>query len=275
MTTVVVKIGGNIAVDPVLDDVADRVRAGERVVVVHGGGPDVDRLAGQLGVPVRHLHSPDGTRSRRTDPAMLETLTMSLLGRVKPALVAGLRRRGVAAVGLCGADGGILTAVRKEVLRAREGDRVVLVRDDLSGKLRDVDPRLLRLLLGDGLVPVLSPPASTVDGQLLNVDADRVASAVAVALDADALLLCTDVPGVLRDPADHATVIPTIDTAAVPAVGGRMAHKVRAAVDAVHKGVSTVVIGVDADRGTRFVQGTPTAQGTSAQGTRVVQGAAS
>lgn len=241
----VVKLGGGLDPGRTLDNVAALHGAGTHVVLVHGGGAEADRLAGQLNRPVRAIEAPDGTRSRRTDEEALDVLAMALLGRVKPALVGGLRARGVCAAGLCGADGALLTAERKTAIRSRENGRVRLIRDDRAGRVTRVAPAILRTLLTGGLLPVVSPPAADEEGRLLNVDADQVAAAIATALGADALVLLTDVPGVLRDPADPASVMARLDCSEPEqaAVGGRMRHKVRAAVRAGLGGVRHVVIG--------------------------------
>ncbi|MEU3398216.1 [LysW]-aminoadipate kinase [Streptomyces filamentosus] len=245
--TIVVKLGSGLDGDAVLDDIAALAREGTRVVLVHGGGAEADRLSDQLGRTVEHLRSADGTSARRTDAAALDALTMALLGRVKPALLSGLRRRGVTAAGLSGADGGTLTAVRKTALRVHDADgRARIVRDDLSGRVDRVDPRLLRTLLAAGVLPVLSPPAAAEDGTLLNVDADRAAAAVATALDATALVLLTRAPGVLGDPDRPDSLIPDLETGPSadlpPTVRGRMRHKLRAAADALAGGVGLVAV---------------------------------
>jgi acetylglutamate/LysW-gamma-L-alpha-aminoadipate kinase len=227
----VVKIGGGVRPEPVLDDVAAQVETGVPVVLVHGGGPEADRLSAAVGLPVRTVRSPDGTRGRRTDAAAMDVVTMALLGRVKPALVGGLLARGVRAVGLSGADDGLVTAERKQVIRSVEDGRVRLIRDDLSGRITSVRPELLRTLLGTGLVPVVSPPAAGGEGRLLNVDSDQVAASLAVALGAVALVLLTDVPGVLADPRDPTSVIREL-AQEPPGASGRMRHKVRAALRA-------------------------------------------
>ncbi|MFC8586086.1 acetylglutamate kinase [Streptomyces sp. NPDC057217] len=245
--TLVVKLGSDIDGDAVLDDIAALTAQGTRVVLVHGGGAEADRLNGQLGRTVEHLRSADGTSARRTDAAALDALTMALLGRVKPALLSGLRRRGIAATGLSGADGGTLTAVRKTALRVYDADgRARIVRDDLSGRVERVHPALLRTLLDAGELPVLSPPAAAEDGTLLNVDADRAAAAVATALGATALVLLTRAPGVLADPDRPDSVLPELETGPgaelPPSVRGRMRHKLRAAADALAGGVDLVTI---------------------------------
>jgi acetylglutamate kinase len=137
---VVVKLGGRVPAPAVLDDVAALAAAGSGVVLVHGGSEAIDQLAGELSVPVRTLQSPDGTSSRQTDQPMLDVVTLALLGRVKPALVRGLAARGVRAAGLSGADGGVVLAEQKTVLRAATGGRRYVVRDDLSGQVTSVRP---------------------------------------------------------------------------------------------------------------------------------------
>ncbi|MFE6229075.1 acetylglutamate kinase [Streptomyces sp. NPDC057854] len=241
---VVVKIGGGSDPERVLDEVAELAAAGRPPVLVHGGGAVADRLSAQLGVERGVIRSPDGTHSRRTDDAMLDVITLALLGRVKPRLVAGLRARGTRAVGLSGADGALLTATRKPALRSVQDGRTVLIRDDRSGRIEHVDPAPVRAVLERGDVPVVSPPASDTAGNLLNVDADEAAARLAAALGASALVLLTDVPGVLADPADPSTLLPEVgpDQLTGDVVRGRMRHKVRAGLRA-GRTVDRVAIG--------------------------------
>ncbi|MEV6560035.1 acetylglutamate kinase [Nocardia sp. NPDC051756] len=230
----VVKIGGGADPEPVLDEVAELAAAGQPVVLVHGGGVAADRLADQLGVRRAVIESPDGTHSRRTDPRMLAVLTLTLLGQVKPQLVSGLRARGAPAVGLSGADSALITASRKPAIRSVQAGRTTLIRDDQSGRIEHVDPSLLRVVLARGDVPVVSPPASDAEGNLLNVDADEVAARLAAALNASALVLLTDVCGVLSDPSDPASRIIEVGPQHLTGdvVRGRMRHKVRAGLRA-------------------------------------------
>jgi [amino group carrier protein]-L-2-aminoadipate 6-kinase len=242
--TLVVKVGGAAgnALDPVLDELAAR----PDFVLVHGGSDEVDRLGEALGRPAEYYTSPSGVVSRKSSPAHLEVVVLALAGAVQTRLVAGLAARGRPAVGLSGVDGGLLRAHRKEGARAVVDGRVVRVEDDRSGALDAVDPKVLRLLLSAGMVPVVGPPAANERGELLNVDADRVAAAVAVALGADALVLLTNVTGLRRVPDDPASVIahvPAAEVASVlPFAGGRMRKKVLAAQEALAGGVATVVI---------------------------------
>ena len=244
----VVKIGGEIAVDAaaVCADVAALAAAGRSVVLVHGGAAELDRLAARLGVPQRRLTTPKGSSSRYTDPATLEVLMLALAGKVKPALLVELAGCGASAVGLTGLDGGLLRARRTAVHRAVLDGRTKMIHDDHNGTIQLTDPTVLRVLLAAGIVPVVSPPALGLDGRPVNVDADRVAAAVADALGAAELVYLTGAPGLLRDPADETTVRESVElpaTGRMPAeaVGG-MAAKLMAARDALVAGVRSVRI---------------------------------
>jgi len=245
-TLTVIKCGGGEGLDPVrvCPDVAALRAEGGAALVLHGGSAEVERLAVRLGVPQRRLMTPSGTSSRYTDPATLEVLTLALAGAVKPRLLAELHRLGVPAVGLTGIDAGVLRARRSRAHRAVVDGRTVVVRDDHTGRLESVTVGPLRALLDAGLTPVLSPPAVAQDGTVVNVDADRAAALVAAALGATHLVYLTAAAGLLRDPADPATLIPHHDVAAPPDadVRGGMAVKLLAARIALDGGVPRVVI---------------------------------
>lgn len=244
----VVKCGGNPAVDAagICADIARLVHAGHSIVLVHGGSGEIRRLAGELGVPQRTLVAPDNVTTRYTDPATLEVVVLALTGSVKPKLVAELARHNVPAVGLTGMDGGMLRARRKSVIRAVVDGRTVLIRDNHSGRLDTVRTELLETLLRIGHVPVVSPPAIDEHDHPVNVDADRVAAALAVALGADQLLLLTGAPGVLADPDDPTSVQGTHHISPTgppdPSATGGMALKLIAAREALTGGVDTVRI---------------------------------
>ncbi len=242
--TTVVKIGGAAGneSDPVLDDLVAR----RDCVLVHGGSAEVDRLGEALGRPSEYYTSPSGVVSRRSDPAHLEVVTLALAGQVQTALVAGLARRGVRAVGLSGVDGSLLVARRKEGTRAVRDGRVIHLADDLSGTIERVDASLLRMLLDAGDLPVVGPPAITASGEIVNVDADRVAARVAAALGAESLIFLTNVPGLLRNKDDPSTVIGHVAREDLPealsVAQGRMRKKLLAAREALEAGVRKVVI---------------------------------
>lgn len=245
-----IKVGGAAGVDlaAVCADLARLAAAGGRWVLVHGGSHETTRVAEQLGHPPRFLTSVSGYTSRYTDARTLEIFQMVYCGKINKEIVGRLQGQGVNAVGLSGMDGRLLEARRKGALKVREGGRTLVIRDDLSGTLERVHARLLHLLLEGGFYPVVSPPAIGEEGQGLNVDGDRAAARIAAALEAETLLILSDVPGVLREFPDAGTLIPhlslaEVDDAAERHARGRMRIKLLAAREAVQAGVGRVVIG--------------------------------
>ncbi|HZY71030.1 MAG TPA: [LysW]-aminoadipate kinase [Thermoplasmata archaeon] len=242
--TRVVKVGGAVGneVGPLLDELALE----RDVVLVHGGSEEIDRLGTELHRPPEYYTSPSGVVSRRSTAANLEVVTWALAGGVQTRLVAGLNARGARAVGLSGADGSLLVARRKTGIRAVVEGRTIALADDLSGAVVETRTGVLELLLGGGYLPVVGPPAVGRDGELLNVDADQVAAAVAAGLHASELVLLTNVPGLLRDPADPTSRIPEVPheslESVLPLAKGRMRKKLHAARDALGAGVGRVVI---------------------------------
>jgi acetylglutamate kinase len=188
--TLVVKFGGNVSggvADPLTEafaaDVALMRSVGLRVVVVHGGGPQISALSARLGLEPTFV---DGRRV--TDEATLEVVKMALLGQVNPELVRLISAAGAPAVGVAGTDGGL---VQVEPAQGGALGRV--------GEVTAVDPTLLRTLLDDGQVPVVATVARGADGADYNVNADTVAGAIAMALDADKFIYLTNVPGLYED----------------------------------------------------------------------------
>lgn len=267
--TIVIKVGGGEGIDPtnLTAEIARLTRAGVRVVLVHGGSHETNVLAEALGHPPRTITSPSGRQSRRTDRRTLEIFEMVYCGKVNKGLVESLRGAGVDAVGFAGIDAGIWTGSRKSAIRAVDDEgRTTIIRDDLSGRVETVDAGFLETVMALGRVPVLTPPAVTPEGVAINVDADRAAAATAAALDADELLLLSNIPGLLRDHTDPGSLIESVDADGIEearsAAKGRMQNKVQAAEEALAGGVGSVTIasaGGDrpiesarAGRGTRF-----------------------
>ncbi len=246
---IILKIGGAVGINlaNICDDIVDLRQTDEGVVIVHGGSAEANALSQQLGQGPRFLTSVGGVQSRYTDAAALETVTMALAGKIKPHIVALLQQRGIAAVGLTGLDGAQIQARHKAALKAVIDERVQIVRDDLTGRIERVDATLLRLLLQGGYLPILSPPVFHQDLGMLNVDADRLAAAIAVALKADTLLILSNVPGILRTLTDPASVVKTIAYSELgqydPLITGRMKLKIIAASEALAGGVPRVLLG--------------------------------
>lgn len=208
---------------------AARPAAGATRVLVHGGGPEITELSGKMGLQTQWHHG-----RRVTSPEALDVTSMVLTGRINKRIVRALRTHGVDAFGLSGEDGGVVCGrVAENGALGRVGD-VFTVRSSL-----------LRTLLDTGLLPVLSPVSYCDDGGALNINADEVATAVAVELKAEELLFLTDVEGVRVHGArvESLTAATAQKLIADGTATGGMAVKLRAAVLALHAGVTRVRVG--------------------------------
>ena len=245
----VVKLGGSegINIPAFCADAAAMLKDGCRLVIVHGGSHQTNMLQEQLGHPAQFITSPSGHTSRRTDRRTLEIFQMACRGVLNQQIVENLQRLGVNAVGLSGMDGRIWEGTRKATVRAVIEGRTTIIRDDFTGTVDTVNIALLQQLLASGLLPVVSPPAISIDHEPINVDADRAAAMTAAALKADDLLLLSNVKGLLRAFPDESTLIEHVDRnnieAAADAAQGRMKKKVMGAGEALNGGVKRVIIG--------------------------------
>jgi acetylglutamate/LysW-gamma-L-alpha-aminoadipate kinase len=243
----VLKIGGGSAIDhnAVAADVAHHWKDGTRLVVVHGGAARLNQLSARLGHPPEFLTSESGHTSRRTDRRTLELFQMVYCGQVNKEMVERFQRLGVNAVGLSGLDGRIWEGPRKDTIRVIRDGRRMVIRDDYTGKVERVNTALLRSVLDAGLLPVLTPPAASYQGEAINVDGDRAAAMTAIALGAETLVILSDVPGLLEQFPDEGSLIrhiPRTETARFKDLaGGRMKKKVLGAEEALKGGVKRVV----------------------------------
>jgi len=235
--TIVVKYGGNAMISEelrkaVISDIILLHLVGIRVVVVHGGGPEISDTLKRLGKQSKFV---DGLRY--TDEETMDVVQEVLCGKVNKDLVATLGRLGGRAIGLCGMDGGLFQAVK---LDEKYG---------LVGEVTAVDPSIVEDQLERGYIPVIATVARGVDADTAyNINADTAAAKLAVALKAEKLLLLTDVRGLLRDPKDEETLLPNVELNQVPGlikdgiISGGMIPKVDCCVEAVRSGVKGAVI---------------------------------
>jgi acetylglutamate/LysW-gamma-L-alpha-aminoadipate kinase len=176
----------------------------------------------------------------------LEIFAMAVNGKVNTLLVEQLQSLGVNALGLSGLDGRLMLAQRKTAIQCVENGKRIIIRDDYTGKIEQVNVSLLDTLLAGGYVPVIAPLAVSHAGEALNVDADRAAASIAAALNASTLLLLTAVPGLMRAFPDETTLIPQLTLIQIPsaleAAQGRMKKKVLGAEEALTGGVGRVII---------------------------------
>lgn len=245
----VIKLGGSAGIDPAatLDDLAT-LWPGERIVFVHGANAALDAFQRQVGHEPRLVTSSSGQVSRFTDQETMDDFLAIYAGRANKRLVEGLQMRGVNAVGLTALDGGIARGPRKDTIRIVENGKPRVLRGDYAGSIKEIDTRLIDLLLDNGYLPVLTPPAVSLNGEAINVDGDKLSLRLAEALKADAMILLSNTAGLLADLNDPDSLVREIDVAdpasveaAMTAAGGRMKKKVQAGIDAVAAGIGRVV----------------------------------
>ena len=247
--TIIVKVGGSAGIDydAVCADIAALWKAGQKLVLVHGGSGETNRIAEALGHPPKFVTSPSGYTSRFTDRETLEIFEMVYCGKINKGIVERLQRLGVNAVGLSGLDGRVFEGRHKDSVRSVENGKTKVLRGDHTGTVERVNVGLIELLLGAGYLPVLTPPAASYEGVAINVDGDRAAAALAVAMKADALLLLSNVPGLLRNFPDESSLIASIPADDVESylefAQDRMKKKVLGAAEAVAGGVKRVIFG--------------------------------
>jgi acetylglutamate kinase len=247
---IVVKLGGEImlnisGLDAIAAQVATLSENGVRVVLVHGGGPQADALAGRLGHSVRKVAG-----RRVTDDDALEVAKMVYGGSINLELVVALKRHGARGVGLSGADAALVTVTRRPPVSVRDPKTGAEEWVDFGhvGDISRVDPKLLDVLWAAGCVPVVACLAADREGNLYNVNADTIAQALAVAVGAARLVLLTNVPGILLDVSDPGSLLSSLDGAELASlvergvIGGGMLPKAHNCLAALEQGVSAVQI---------------------------------
>lgn len=205
-STFVIKLGGESMVshevlERLIEDVSLLYLVGLRVVLVHGGGIHVTRLAEQLGVETKFV----GGR-RITDEASLDVLKMVLSGKISVEILSMLKKKGVKAMGVSGVSAGVIEA-RRRPPTAVSGSNGEIVDFGEVGDIVRIDTELISMLLDAGYVPVLSPLGADADGNVLNINADTVACRLAASLRAQKLLLMTGTLGVMADLGDATSLI--------------------------------------------------------------------
>lgn len=233
---VVIKYGGNAMVNEdikrsVMGDVTLLRLIGIRVVLVHGGGPEISALLKRIGKQSEFV---DGLRV--TDAETADVVQMVLAGKVNKSLVSLLQSLGGRAIGLCGLDGGMIEAKQLD-------ERLGYV-----GEITRVDPQPVLDVLEKGYIPVVSTVARGQNGETFNINADTAAARIAAALKAECLISMTDIAGVLRDKDDPRSVIPYIGVSEAPqlmregVISGGMIPKIECCIEAIRRGVKKVFV---------------------------------
>ena len=235
---VVIKYGGNAMTseelkNAVMSDIVLLSLVGIKAVLVHGGGPEINEALKRMNIESRFIGG-----LRYTDADTAEVVRMVLAGKINKALVSLLEQHGGRALGLCGSDGGMLQ------VKKLEGP------NDLGfvGEITDVNVRPIRDALDNGYIPVIASVSTDASGQVYNINADTAASRIAAALQAENLILMTDIRGLLRDKDDETTLIPEVQVSEVPylvkqgIISGGMIPKIECCVEAVRRGVAKTCI---------------------------------
>jgi acetylglutamate kinase len=241
----VIKAGGAVFGDPaqtraLIEQIAILHSLGIRVVMVHGGGPQLTEVTEALGVPTRMVQG-----RRITDEKAIDATSMVLNGLINTRILAICRDLEIDAVGLSGVDAGLVQAHRRPPVKLQASDTET-VDFGFVGDIDRIDTSVIRKHLDNGLMPVISPLSADQRGQLLNINADTVAAAIGAALQAEKLILCTGAPGILDDVADPGSVISYTDLAGLQRMidAGKivtgMLPKARAIEDALRGGVRRV-----------------------------------
>jgi acetylglutamate kinase len=242
--TFVVKAGGGVFADAVatrtlVEQIAILHYFGVRVVLVHGGGPQLTELSAALGVPTRMVAG-----RRVTDQQSIDVTAMVLNGLINTRVLGICRDLDIDAVGISGVDAGLVRAHRRPPVKV--GGEGELVDFGFVGDIDAVDTTVLKKLLDNGLMPVVSPLSADQSGTLLNINADTVAAALGAALQAEKLILCTGAPGILGDMQDPRSLISYTDLAGLKRlreaghIADGMLPKAKAIEDAIRGGVRRV-----------------------------------
>ena len=241
--TFVVKAGGGVFADTestrvLLEQVAILHYFGVRVVMVHGGGPQTTEISEALGVSARMVEG-----RRVTDEKAIDVASMVLNGLINTRILGICRDLNIAAVGISGVDAGLVRAHRRAPVKVGSGETVDY---GFVGDIDGIDTTVIRKLLDNGLMPVVSPLSADERGVLLNINADTVAAAIGAALGAEKMVLCTGAPGILERVEDPTSLISYTDLRGLKRLReeGRivegMLPKAKAIENAIHGGVRRV-----------------------------------
>ena len=235
---VVIKYGGNAMKSEelkqaVMSDIVLLSLVGIKVVLVHGGGPEINEMLTKIGKESRFVGG-----LRYTDAETAEIVQMVLAGKVNKSLVALLKKHGGRAIGLCGMDAGMFTCKKHNA-----GEDIGYV-----GDIVDIDTKIIRDSLNNGYIPVTASVGCDEEGNVNNINADTGAASMAAALHAENVILMTDVRGLLKDKDDESTLMPEVSVSEVPylisqgIISGGMIPKIECCVEAVRRGVKKSVI---------------------------------
>lgn len=246
--TVVIKYGGHAMVNndlkqAVIKDVILMKLIGINPVIVHGGGPEITDMLKRLDIPSTFVGG-----CRVTDPETMEIVEMVLVGKINKEIVALINRHGGKAVGLSGKDANLIEAVRKLGKAVDDEGNEELMDIGFVGDVKKINPEIIQTVIAEGYIPVVAPVGVGDEGESYNINADYVAGEIAAALNADKLILLTDVEGIFEDYNNKETLISELKLGQIEekikrgVISGGMIPKVECCVQAINSGVHTTHI---------------------------------
>ena len=242
---ITIKIGGSVVDGLHPSTISDlkKVSQQEKIILVHGGGKEVTKISGALGKEQKFIVSPGGIKSRYTDKETVEIFAMVMSGKINKLIVSMLQKNGINAVGLSGIDGQLIQAERKKKLVIiNEKGRKMTIDGGYTGKIKDVNADLIKSILDQGYLPVISPIAISEEFDMLNVDGDRAAAYVAGKMKSDKILFLTDVDGLLMNDKLVRNLSLAEAKEIMPKVGFGMEKKILAATESLEMGVKQALI---------------------------------
>ena len=242
---ITIKIGGSVVDELHSSTISDlkKVSQKEKIILVHGGGKEVTRISEALGKEQKFIISPGGIKSRYTDKETVEIFTMVMSGKINKMIVGMLQKNGINAVGLSGIDGQIIQAERKKKLIViNEKGRKMAIDGGYTGKITNVNSGLVKSILDQGYLPVISPIAISEEFDFLNVDGDRAAAYVAGKMHSDKILFLTNVDGLLMNDKLVKSLSLAEAKELLPKIGFGMEKKILAATEALEMGVKQALI---------------------------------
>lgn len=244
---VVIKYGGSAMAsdklkEAIMKDIVLMKYVGMKPIVVHGGGPAVNRMLERVGIKSAFVNG-----LRVTDEQTMEIVQMVLAGSINKDIVTLLNSHGAKAVGLCGKDSGLLR-VERQFVKVNDGSGSVDIDIGLVGQVREVDTEILDVLTDNGFIPVIAPIGTGPGGRSYNVNADYAASAIAGAVKADKLVLLTDVEGIMDSRGGEEKLVSSVNRQEAArlmeegVITGGMIPKVQCCLEALEKGVGRIHI---------------------------------
>lgn len=242
----IIKVGGGTAINQT-GIVRDIKSLKQQIIFVHGARKQADQIAQKLGIPTKRITSPSGLDSIFTDRPALEVMLMSYAGLVNKQWVELFHYHGLNAIGLSGADGKIWQGQRKTHLISQQGSKQKLISNTFTGKVDQVNTVLIKLLLKHNYLPVITQPAISYQGELINTDNDLNIAVMTKALKVKQLVVLFEAPGLLQHHQDESTLIKQVASKdlfqMLQFAQGTMKKKILGAQQAFQAGIKTIYWG--------------------------------